>query len=347
MSSKKKVLLIIFIIITAVIFFVVAFSVNYFLNASNIDIGDNEETYIYVYDGDTFDDVLAQLRERQLLKNEFSFVKMANFMGYPKSVKSGKYKIDNTMGNLTLIRHLRAGRQTPTRITFNNIRTKEELSARLGEQLMIDSLQIINVLEDTKFLAKYGLNNYTSIVVFIPNTYEVYWNISATALFEKMWKEYNRFWNNTRKEKAEKAGFSPLEISIIASIVEEETNYAKEKPTVAGLYINRLRRNLPLQADPTVKFAVGDFSIRRVLNKHLEFDSPYNTYIYKGLPPGPIRIPSIESIDAVLNYEKHNYIYMCAKYDEPWKHAFAVSFQEHQRNAAKFRRSLNQRKIFK
>lgn len=181
--------------------------------------------------------------------------------------------------------------------------------------------------------------------MFIPNTYEVYWNTSAKNFMNRMKKEYDRFWNDSRKAKAKEIGMSPVEVAILASIVEEETAAYDEYPVVAGLYINRLKRNIPLQADPTVKFAWGDFTLQRILFSHLEIDSPYNTYKHTGLPPGPLRIPSIKGLDAVLNYQKHSYLYMCAKEDLSGRHNFAKTLAEHSRNAKKYQAELNRRKI--
>ena len=313
----------------------------------NISAPDKNNAYIYIYEGDTFNDLLAQLTEKDALINTNTFVWLSRTMDLPTNIKAGRYQLKSGASNLQFIRQLKSGNQSPIKITFNNIRTKEQLAGRLGSQLMIDSIEILHLFNDYSFLKPYGLTPETVHTIFIPNTYEVYWNVSSIAFFERMWNEYNRFWSESRRAKAEAIGFSPMQISILASIVEEETNYSKEKPTVAGLYINRLRKNMALQADPTVKFALGDFAARRILNEHLKIDSPYNTYIYTGLPPGPIRIPAISSIDAVLNYEKHNYIYMCAKDDLSGKHAFATTYAEHQRNAAKYRKALNQRKIYK
>ncbi len=305
-----------------------------------------KEAIIYVYPNDSFNDVLNQLKEKKTLKNIQSFKWLARIMDYPGNIKTGRYPLKAGYSNLKLLHDLKSGRQTPGKLTFNNIRTKEQLAKRLGEQLMIDSLEIITMLNDIDFLNGYELTGETVPVIFIPNTYDVYWDITASALFEKMWNEYNHFWTEERRSKAAEVGFSLMEISTLASIVEEETNYSKEKPTIAGLYINRLKMGMPLQADPTVKFALGNFSIKRVLREQLKFDSPYNTYIYTGLPPGPIRIPSIQSIDAVLNYEDHNYIYMCAKYDLSGSHDFSTNYKGHQQNAEKYRRALNKQKIY-
>ena len=214
-----------------------------------------------------------------------------------------------------VIRMLRSGNQTPVSITFNNMRTKENLAGRISQQLMMDSIELLNALNDAEKVKELGFNENTLVAMFVPNTYEVYWDTSVDNLLSRMKKEFDRFWNNDRKANAEKLGLSPIQISTLASIVEEEATYSDEYPIVAGLYLNRLKKGMRLEADPTVKFAVGDFSLRRILFRHLEVESPYNTYKNTGLPPGPIRIPSIKAIDGTLSPQSHNYLFMCAKDD--------------------------------
>lgn len=338
----KIVLGIIFLTISVLGFFVFQLYLS-----PNISIENNEDVYLYIYDGDDFDNIISELSEMGVMRDLKTFKRIAEFEGYAEDIKSGRYLLKDGMSNRKLLNMLESGYQTPAKVTFNNIRTKEQLAKRLSDQLMLDSVQIINLLNDPSILKPYGLNPQTVGCMFIPNTYEMYWNINGKELLEKMWKEYNKYWNDERKEKAAKAGFSPIEISILASIVEEETNNKEEKPTVAGLYINRLRNNIPLQADPTIKFALSDFSLKRILREQLTVDSPYNTYLYMGLPPGPIRIPSIESIESVLNYEQHEYIYMCAKEDLSGSHNFAKTYEEHQKNAVNYRRALNRRNIYR
>jgi len=245
-----------------------------------------------------------------------------------------------------VIRLLRSGNQTPADITFNNIRTTENLAGRLSQQLMVDSITLLNALKKTTVPKKYGFNEATFLSMFIPNTYEVYWDTSIDNLLNRMKREYDAFWNESRKDKAEKLGLTPVGVSILASIVEEEATYADEYPVVAGLYLNRLNRGMRLEADPTVKFAVGDFSLRRILYRHLEVESPYNTYKNSGLPPGPIRIPSIRAIDGTLSPQQHNYLFMCAKDDLSGRHDFAATHAEHARNARAYQQALNKRGIY-
>jgi UPF0755 protein len=236
--------------------------------------------------------------------------------------------------------------QEPVNLTFNNIRNMESLAGRLSSQLMTDSLSLLEALTNPDIVAGYGFNSQTFGAMFIPNTYQVYWDTSVKGLTDRMKKEYDAFWNSNRKKRAEEIGLTPLEVSTLASIVEEEATYADEYPIVAGLYLNRIKRGMRLEADPTVKFAVGDPTLRRILFKHLEVESPYNTYKNDGLPPGPIRIPSIQGIDAVLNPVSHNYLFMCAKDDLSGRHNFAVTHAEHARNARAYQRALNERRIY-
>ena len=239
------------------------------------------------------------------------------------------------------------GYQEPMNLTVGSVRTLERLARSMGKQLMIDSAEIARQLFDSTVQAQLGYTEATLPGLFIPETYQVYWDMSADELIERMRKEHERFWNKERLAQATAIGMTPEEVSTLASIVEEETNNNEEKPMVAGLYINRLHKDMPLQADPTIKFALQDFGLRRITNERLKIDSPYNTYINTGLPPGPIRIPSKKGIDSVLNYTKHNYIYMCAKEDFSGTHNFASNYAEHMANARKYWKALNERKIFK
>ena len=305
-----------------------------------------EEVYIYIDEERDYETVVDQLKEKVELPNEDVFRLLADRMNYPNMVKTGRYAIEDGMTMPDLIRALRSGSQVPINLTFNNIRTMENLAGRLSSQLMADSISILDVLNDTSVAAKYGFNEQTFGSMFIPNTYEVYWDTNVESLIERMKREYDSFWNTERRAKAEKLGLTPLEVTILASIVEEEATYADEYPIVAGLYINRLNRGMRLEADPTVKFAVGDATLRRILFKHLEVESPYNTYKIDGLPPGPIRIPSTSAINATLSPAQHNYIFMCAKDDLSGRHNFAVTHAEHARNARAYQKALNERGIY-
>jgi UPF0755 protein len=242
---------------------------------------------------------------------------------------------------------LRSGSQTPVKFTFNNIRTIEQFAGRVAEQLEMDSVSLVNAVKESATLKEMGFDDESAAALFIPNTYELYWNIDANDFVEKMTNEYNRFWNEERRSKAESLNMNPIEVSILASIVDKETTKVSEMPRIAGVYVNRLKKNWLLQADPTLVFALGDFEIKRVLDVHKEIESPYNTYKYIGLPPGPICIPSIAAIDAVLNAEKHKFFYFCAKDDLSGYHVFARNMREHNKNAEKYRKALNKMKIWK
>lgn len=335
--------------IVAVVLVLVGGIVGYIAYSStmlpNVYINNDKAKFLYVYPNDNFDDVVARLDSTGNVKDIKSFKKVAEYQEYPSHIIPGRYELINQMSNIRLVNNLKKGYQTPMNLTFNNIRTKEQLCKRFDEALMMSYDEIYSLLNSDVAMAKYNLNSKTSVALFIPNTYQVYWTISAQDLLDKMKKEYDKFWNEERVKKCADADLSQVEVSTLASIVEEETKSAMEQPTVAGLYLNRLRKGMLLQADPTVKFAVGDFSLRRIRGIHLEVDSPYNTYKYEGLPPGPIRIPSMGVIDAVLNYDHHDYIYMCASEKFDGTHNFAVTFNDHQDNAKKYHKALNKRKI--
>lgn len=311
--------------------------------APNFNI--KERVYIYVDESKSFEGLCEQLRDSALCDNLDDFKRLASLLGYPGSMKTGRYAVDPEMGNLKLLRSLRRGLQSATRVTFNNIRTKEELAERLSEQMMFAKEELLALLNDSVYCDSLGFNLETVTTMFIPNTYELYWNIPADKFVKRMKREYDSFWTADRLDKAKSIGLMPIEVSILASIVEEETAAADEYPIVAGLYINRLKLGVPLQADPTVKFAIGDLSLRRILFEHLEIDSPYNTYKHIGLPPGPLRIPSIKVLDGVLYHMKHKYMYMCAKEDFSGRHNFAITLAEHNRNANRYRAELNRRRI--
>ena len=305
-----------------------------------------ETKYVYIYeDNKDFKILCQELSDSVGCSNIDFFEILAKFRGYPENMKSGRYAIEPGMNNNTVLNHLRRGQQAPIRLTFNNMRLISDLTDRLSGQLMIGNDDLLAYLVNEDYCESLGFTTTTIKTMFIPNTYEVYWNIQADKLIERMKREYDAFWTKERLKKAENIRLSPVEVSILASIVEEETAMPEEYPVVAGLYINRLYKGMPLQADPTVKYAVGDFSLRRILNIHLEVESPYNTYLNEGLPPGPIRIPSVRGIDAVLNHTQHNYLYMCAKEDFSGRHNFAVTLKEHNRNADKYRAELNRRGI--
>ena len=307
---------------------------------------DQKDRMLLIPSGATFKQVQDQLYEGEYVSDLLSFSTLAKLMKYDQYIKPGRFLLSANMSNIQAIRLLRSGKQEPVDVTFNNIRLKTELASRLCENLEADSTQLLTFLNDAKFVEKYGFTTENILTMFLPNTYELYWTTDAQGVFERFNKEYTNFWNDQRLKKASNLNMSPKEVSILASIVESETNKPDEAPKVAGLYLNRLKRNIALQADPTLVFAAQDFTIKRVLNKHKEIDSPYNTYKYTGLPPGPIRIPSVNAINAVLNYEDHNYLYMCAKEDFSGYHNFATNLSTHQANARRYQRALSQAGIY-
>jgi len=325
-------------LITAAIVSIAAFY--YVFNMPNFNHIE-DDTYLYIYENDGFEEVLQALQNKAEIRNVANFVYTAKKLKYNQAIKSGRYKLNNGSSNLALVRQLRSGNQDPLQLRFNNIRTKEQLAASLAKQLMVDSLSIITLLNDKDYAQTLGFTDQTIIGMFIPNTYEIFWNISTANLFKRMKQEYDSFWTDNRKAQAAAIPMTENEVITLASIIQEETNKNDEYPIIAGLYINRLKINMPLQACPTVKYALGDFALRRILNKHLTVESPYNTYQHKGLPPGPIRTPAIVCIDAVLNYAKHDYLFMAADASMNGRHAFAKTGAEHMRNARKYQQVLN------
>lgn len=308
---------------------------------------ENGKQVIYIPTGSSYEQVLDTLRSNLKIKNFEVFNWLANKKGYPVMIKSGRYIIDNELTYNRLINILRSGRQAPVKITFNNIRTLNQLAGKIGHQLEADSSQIINFLSDDSNFISDGFTKENIIAVFIPNTYEFYWNTDSKQLYIRMLKEYRLFWNDQRLTKAKEKGLSQMEVSILASIIDDEVAKSDEKPRIAGVYLNRLKQGIPLQACPTIKFALNDFTITRILKKYLVIDSPYNTYIHNGFPPGPIGCPGIDGIDAVLNAEKHEFLFFAAKADFSGYHNFSRTLSEHNHYAALYQRELNKRKIFK
>lgn len=302
-------------------------------------------TYIYIDRDDNIDSVYAKVLQAGHPKSMYGFEYLARKGNYANRIRTGRYAVKPADNMRYLYRRLSLGYQVPVNLTVPGVRTLGRMARAVANQLMIDSADIARVLSDSDCIARMGYNKETLPSLFIPNTYEVYWDMSAEEWMKRMQKEHAAFWNDKRKKQAESIGLTPEEIATLASIVEEETADNAEKPMVAGLYINRLNKGMLLQADPTVKFGLQEFGLKRILFKHLEVNSPYNTYKHAGLPPGPIRIPSIQGLESVLNYGRHNYIYMCAKEDFSGTHNFATTLTQHQANARKYQQALNRRKI--
>lgn len=312
----------------------------------NVWLGEKETTSIYIPAASDFNDVKSILYSDGIIVNRKNFEWLASKKKYPGNIKSGHYVLKSGMNNNELINLLRSGEQTPVKVIFNNIRTIEELASRVSKTLEFDSAQLVKTMNDTNRLKELGLTKQTAGIIFIPNTYEFYWNTSANEFVSRMFQEYVKFWNDKRTAKADSLGFSIPEVITLASIIEKETSRNEEKPIIAGVYLNRLERGWLLQADPTVIFATGNFNIRRVLNEHKKIDSPYNTYKYGGLPPGPICIPSISSIDAVLYPDDNDFLYFCAKEDLSGFHNFAKTARQHYINARKYQKALDELKIY-
>lgn len=305
----------------------------------------NNPVSIYINESKNYNDLLLQLQFKAHIKNIYYFKQLALITKYIKSIKAGKYEITPQTTYLQAMQMFWNGRQKPVKLIFNNIRLKEDFASQIGNQLMLDSKALLDYLNNPSIVNSLGFDTVTIPAMFIPNTYEIYWNIPIDEFLRKMKKEYNQFWTTERLIKAKSMLLSPIEVSILASIVEEETNFKSEYPIIAGLYLNRLRKGMLLQADPTIKFAVKDFTLKRIFLKYLKTNSPYNTYKNHGLPPGPIRIPSISAIDGVLNYQNHTYLYMCAKEDLSGKHSFVTTLNEHSQNARKYHIKLNKLNI--
>ena len=305
----------------------------------------DKTVYVYIDENKDFEAFCRQLTDEAKCQRIGSFRRLSNWLNYSTSMRTGRYAVNPGMSNWELLNDLRRGHQEATRVTFNNIRLTDDFAERISEQLMVKKEDLLVLLNDSAFCDSLGFTRETVKALFIPNTYEVYWNTSAKMFINRMKREYDNYWTADRVNKAKEIGLTPIEVSILASIVEEETAAPDEYPIVAGLYLNRLRRNIPLQADPTIKFALGDFSLQRILYKHLEVDSPYNTYKHVGLPPGPLRIPTIRGLNGVLNYTKHRYLYMCAKENLSGRHNFAITLTQHNRNAERYRAELNRRRI--
>ena len=308
----------------------------------------NKEAHVYIPTGARFSDVMDELKP--LLEDPISFEAVANRKGYPANIKPGHFIIKKVIYNNDIINSIRIG-NVPILIKFNNQERLENLAGNLANQLEIDSLSILKVFRDEDYLNKRGFNQYNALSMYIPNSYEVYWNISAKKFQERMYKEYQAFWNATRSQKATELELSKEQVISLAAIVQKETAKVEERSKVAGVYVNRIKRGMPLQADPTViyskKILDNDFDqeIKRVLYKDLELDSPYNTYQNTGVPPGPITMPDISSIDTVLNFEKHSYFYFVADVKNFGYHKFAKTLAQHNRNKQEYVRWISQQKV--
>jgi UPF0755 protein len=301
---------------------------------------------IYVRTGEGYEQLIQQIEESKAVENMWLFKKLAEFRNLPANVYEGRYTINEEMGYNDLIVYFRTGKIDEVAVDFHSIRTKDELAERVSKQIEASKDSLLDLLNDDQYMSKFGLNSENALVLFLPNTYKMFWNTGADKFIKRMAKEYKKFWTAERKEKAKKQGLSQSEVSVLASIVmAEQSKRTEEWPIIAGLYLNRLRTGMPLQSDPTAVYASGDFTIKRVTHDILAINSPYNTYKNTGLPPGPIYLPAQGAIDAVLNAQKHNYFYMCASGDGSFKHNFASTLKEHNQNAQLYWRQLDKQNI--
>ena len=299
---------------------------------------------LYIDRDDTIDSIYAKLSPAA---NKAPFNGLKTFIRqshYKENIKTGRYQIEEGQGAFTVFRRLKNGQQTSMRLTIPEVRTMDRLASVLSRKLMLDSAAIAGALLNVDTCQRLGYDTCTIAAMFVPNTYDVYWNVSIGQLLERMRREHDRFWHGEREALAAELQLTPVEVCTLASIIDEETANIAEKPLIAGMYLNRLHEGMPLQADPTIKFALRQFELKRIYNKLLTIDSPYNTYRYEGLPPGPISCPPKTCLEAVLNPEKHDYLYFCADPSFNGTHRFATTFAEHQKNAREFQQALSNRR---
>jgi len=345
MNLKKT---IIFIILGIIIFTAayIGYQYNSLYNQAIVKLNNKSSIEFYIPSGSDYDYVYNKLISDKIIDNSELFDNMSKIKSYT-NIKAGRYIINNGATANELINMLRSGNQKAVRVTFNNIRFLPKFAAKISKSLELDSIELLTLLSDKEFLSKIGYNQQTILSLFLPNTYEMWWNTSAEGFVMRMKKEHDRFWNTERIAKAKKISLSPTQVITLASIVQEETNNTAEMSRIAGVYINRLKVGMRLQADPTARYAYGDFSVKRVTYDYLKIDSPYNTYMYKGLPPGPICMANPITIDKVLNYESHKYYYFCAKADNSGTHVFARNLRQHNNNANAYHRFLNRQRIYR
>lgn len=314
--------------------------------SNSVNTPNGADIPVYIATGSVFKNVLDSLKARGIAFNESSLMTTASLMRYhDEAVRAGKYMIKNGMSNREVIGKLRSGNQDAQKVVINNIRMLPDLAGKAARYFESDSLSFLSYLERSETYEAFGLNRENFLTLFLPNTYEMFWTTSPEKFVNRMHREYEKFWTPDRLKKIKAHNLDKTQAYIIASIVEKESNYVPERPTIAGVYLNRLKNGEKLQADPTVVYAVGDFTIKRVLYSHLTYDSPYNTYLNYGLPPGPICMPSLSSLEAVVDAEKHEYLFFCARPDNSGIHVFSKDYAGHLKNAAAFSKWLNERNI--
>ncbi|RKR83621.1 UPF0755 protein [Mucilaginibacter gracilis] len=331
-------------LVIIIVFALGATGLFYYLRYYGPNVTDQQQ-YLYIRTGSNFSDVYKTIREQGIVRDSTTFMWAAHNKKYVNHVKPGRYRLKSGMSNRDLINMLMSGRQEAVKITLKNLRKKEDFAGYMAKKLEADSLSIINLLDSAEYEQKLGFTKDNIYAMILPNTYDFYWNSSPKKLLAHFYGAYQKFWTPERKQKAQAINLDPAQVSTLASIVDAEATYDAEMPAIAGLYLNRLKKGMKLESDPTVIFAANDFTIHRVLNKQLAIVSPYNTYMYKGLPPGPVMMPSINAIKAVLDYQHNDYIYMCAKEDFSGYHNFATTMAQHLINAHKFQKALNERNI--
>jgi len=303
-----------------------------------------EKRFFYISTGETYEDLKSDLQNQKIISGKMWFNRAADMIGY-KNVKPGRYEIKKGMSVLSLVRMLKNGQQTPVNFVITKLRTKEALASKVGNAFECDSTQMIHFLNNPDSLKEYGFDSNTVMTAAMPYTYTIKWNITPRKIFDHFYTAHKTFWNAERKQKADSLGISPAEVSTLASIIDEETNSATDKPNVASVYLNRIAKGMPLQADPTLKFALKNFELKRILNEHKAVQSPYNTYENKGLPPGPICTPALETIDAVLDSPKTNYLYFVANSAFDGTHIFTTNYADHIKYARLYQQELNKRNI--
>lgn len=340
-KRSKKLLIAIAVAVVLILGFVTVF---YYMRYFSPNVTGKQE-YLYIHTGAAYQDVYKTIQDEGIVKDPTSFNAAAEGMHYINRVKPGRYHLHEGMTNRRLINMLASGTQEPVDLSFHNLRQKTDFAGFVSKKLEADSTSIIHLLDSTQFIEKYGFNTDNVYAMFIPNTYQVYWNTSPEKFFKRMYANYEKYWTPERKQQASAISLSPIQVSILASIVDAEALHDDEMPTIAGLYLNRLQKGMKLESDPTLIFALQDFTIKRVLNRDKGVNSPYNTYMHTGLPPGPIMMPSVNALNSVLGYKKNGYLYMCAKADFSGYHAFATNIADHLNNAHKYQEALNKRNI--
>jgi len=319
---------------------------NYYLKYFSPNVTNTQE-FLFIHTGADFNDVYKTIKDKGMVKDTASFLSAAQNMNYVTRVKPGRYHLRDGMSNRRLINMLASGTQEPVTLSFLNIRLKEDFAGFVSKHIEPDSVSILRLLDSASYVKQYGFTTDNVYTMFMPNSYQMYWNTTPDKFFKRMYANYQKFWTPERKQKATAINLTPVEVSVLASIVDAEALHDDEMPAIAGLYLNRLKKGMKLEADPTVIFAENDFTIKRVLTRYLSINSPYNTYLHTGLPPGPIMMPSVAAVNSVLDYQKSDYIYMCAKADFSGYHAFATNVADHLVNAHKFQEALNERNIKK